>query len=100
LLNQYSIQNFTDKNDYDLPVKTEEAELYRQHDSMVLRAGLPCSFYEPATLPDIKQNLLSIKIPLFNPKKEVVALLGMSCDLKISILFLLSQHFGIAIIFP
>jgi PAS domain S-box-containing protein len=71
------------KTDYDLPVKKEDSDAYREDDKEVMSTGLPkLNIEEKQTLENGQEIfLLTSKVPLFDKGGEVIGVLGVYSDI-------------------
>jgi two-component system, OmpR family, aerobic respiration control sensor histidine kinase ArcB len=71
------------KSDYDLPIKKEQSDAFRQDDKEVMESREPkLNIQEEQIFPDgRKVFLLTSKVPLVNQENEIMGILGIYYDI-------------------
>ena len=78
-----SAEEIVEKNDYDLPVKKEQSDAFREDDKQIMRTKQPkLNIEEEQIFPDgHKAFLLTSKVPLLGQSNEVMGVLGIYYDI-------------------
>lgn len=77
-----NVNDLAGKKPNDL-VDYPESEQHELNDQMVLEKKAPITFEEQHTIKGVTNTFLSVKFPIWNEKKEIIALCGISTDITI-----------------